>query len=254
MRKKIFALLCSFPLLVEGAHLAPWTGRDLEIISQLELGISSNALFLDLSGRTSYNRFAGEMEANFAHSKYQSGLEGDALALTLRYQLRDDILGDPYSLWTGITARKVFTNGLHDVACFYHGGVEGELHASLGREWSCEQFWMQRFWAYAKVGIADLGWPWLKGALVWERNWWDLNRIAFEIEGEAGFGSRNLHRHHFKGYGPIRYSYLQVGGKYTHQWEFGGIGEVGVKWRPLARNCPKQWVELRLAFVYPFGL
>lgn len=252
--KQLFWLIACLPAALGAAHLQPWTGRDLEIISQAELGLSSNALFLDLSARTSYIQFSGEFEANFAHSKYQRGLEGDALALTGRYQLSNDVIGDPLSAWVGITARKVFTNGLHDPTCFYHGGVEGELHGALGKEWSCEQFWTRRIWGYTAIGFADLGRPWLSVGAAWERNWWDINRVALFLESEKGFGAKKLHKYHFKGYGPVRYAYLQFGAKYAHQWEFGGIGEVALRYRPLAKHCPKHWLELRLAFVYPFGL
>lgn len=259
--KKVFLLFWLIPTLLQGAHLSPWTETDLEIIAQADLayahfkaGPSRNALFFDLSGRTSYNSFAGELEASFAHTHSQRGLGGDALALTARYQLKSDVIGDPFSLWVGLTARKVFTNGLHDVACLYHGGVEGELHAAIGKEWSCEQFWIHRLWGFALVGDADLGWPWLRLGAVWEKNWWDLNRLSVEISGENGFGHRRWHPRHFKGYGPIRYSYLQLAGKYAHAFEFGGIAELGLEWRPFTRNCPRHWCAARLSLIYPFGL
>ena len=137
---KFTVFAACLPAFLGAAHLQPWTGRDLEIIAQAELGLSSNALFLDFSGRTSYAQFAGEIEANFAHSKYQQSLEGDALALTGRYQLKNDTIGDPLSAWVGLTARKVFTNGLHDPTCFYHGVSKGNCMARLAKSGCVNNF------------------------------------------------------------------------------------------------------------------
>lgn len=260
MKKHLLAC-CLLPWFLQAAHLEPWTGRDLEIIAEADLALAhfkaghlKNALFFDLSARTSYTQFAGEIEANFAHSKKQPGLEGDALGLTGRYQLKNDVIGDPLSLWLGATVRKVFTNGLHDPVQFYHGGIELELHAAAGKEWVCEQFWTRRLWGYGLFGIADLGSPWIKLGGAWEMNKWDLSKWVFDLEGGLGFGGRRLHVRHFKGYGPIDYGYVQLGVKYAKTWECGSTTEVGVKYRPVAKNCPRQWVELRFAFIYPFGI
>lgn len=258
---KNLILACAlFPFFLQGAHLEPWTGRDLEIIAQADLAVAhfkagnlSNALFLDLSARTSYTHFAGELEANFAHSHKQTSLEGDALALTGRYQLRNDVIGDPFSLWIGATVRKVFTNGLHDPIQFYHGGIEGEFHVAAGKEWVCEKFWTHRLWGYGLIGIADLGSPWTKLGAAFEINRWDLSKWVFDLEGGLGFGGRKLHVKHFKGYGPLAYRYLQAGIKYAKSWKCGFITEVGLKYRPVAVHCPKHWVELRFALIYPFA-
>lgn len=135
--------------------------------------------FLDLSASIATREdWAVELEAIAAVTRHRSfGM--DSLLLTGRYFLLNDVIGDPVSLSGGMTVIKVFKPAWHDLSIFHHGGIEGEAHVAVGKEFSCMQFWTSRIWAVGAFGVGDVGSPWLRGDIDCEHNWWDRHQARF---------------------------------------------------------------------------
>lgn len=258
------------PVWLNSTEYAPWTERDVEFqtlttvlyqqynsvqTSHRRHKYNSNDLFLHLSLAVSYDRYAVELETEFAHTRHQRQLNWDTLALTGRYQILNDILGDPVSLFVGAQIRQVLRLALNDVSCFYHGGLQGEFHAALGKETSCSSFWRMRTWGVVAFGLADHGSPYLKAKCAWESNWWDLHRAQLFLDTLWGFGKRGLRLHHFRGYGPVRHDSVDLGGRYTYMLPCGGASlSLGYAYRIFAQNYPRGVNHLWVELYYPFGL
>jgi len=268
MRKHlIWLLLC--PIALFATEYAPWYERNLELRPKATLLYQtynsvqsphrpkrhpSNDIFLDLSLSTYLMAFGVELETSFAHTRHQRQLNWDDLSLTGRYQLLDDVTGDPISLTAGATIRQVLKLARHDVSCFYHGGLEGEFHLAAGVETSCAQFWVSRLWGMLGLGIADLGSPWIRANLEWNHNCYDLYGASLYLNTLWGLGRNNLRLKDFKGYGPIAHRSADAGIRYGHTFEFGGTLGVGIARRIYARNCPRNVNQVYICFIYPFGL
>ncbi len=209
--------------------------------------------FLALSVGGSYDRWAVELETSAGATRHRTFTLSD-FAVTGRFLLLDDTIGDPVSISTGLTVTQVFTLARQDLSCFYHGGIEAEAHLSIGKETSCEQFWRSHIWGILGAGGADLGSPWLRADLAWETNYWDLNRLRFFANTLWGLGQNDLSlREHFRGYGPIRHQSIDLGILYTHLFETGVFADIGYIYRIYARNCPEHVNQILVSFLYPFG-
>lgn len=178
----------------------------------------------------------------------------DSLRLTGRYFLLNDIVGDPISLAAGITFSKIFQDARRNIATFNHGGIACEAHIAAGKEYSCEQFWMTRIWGILGAGIADVGSPWLRANIVWERNWWEIHQLRVFADSIWGFGGNNLTLHHFKGYGSINYQAIDVGMRYGYRFANNALLSLAYAKRVYGRNCPLYANLLKLELCYPFSL
>lgn len=165
----------------------------------------------------------------------------DSIKLTGRYLWLNDIVADPVSLTTGVTVSQVFKPSKHDIAIFHHGGIECELHAAVGQETSCEEFWTSRWWAVGGFGFADQGYPWLRANINWEQNWWDLHRFRVFAHSLWGLGHKNLYSaYHFKGYGPIRHQSIDLGLRYTKGFAYNIDLSFEYAYRVYSHNCPER--------------
>lgn len=266
--KKLLLTLLFFSFL-EGTEYAPWFPRNLELqpratymyqeYSKVNVGKgpshrSSHDNFLNLSLSGAYKTLALEIEASAGSTHHRCFTLSD-VALTGRYQLLDDVLGDPVSLTVGLNLSQVFKLALHDISNFYHGGIELEGHLAIGKEWSAEQFWISRGWAVLGFGVADHGSPWVRANVVCEKNCWDLERVRLFAESLFGLGHNTLTlKPHFRGYGPIRHQSIDLGLVYTHFFECGLSLDLGYSYRLYARNCPQYVNRLFVSLLYPFGL
>lgn len=194
-----------------------------------------------------------ELELSLLNTRQRAiGLE--ALRLTGRYFLLNDIVGDPVSFAAGLTVSKIFQDARRNIATFSHGGVACEMHLALGKEYSCEQFWISRFWGVLGLGIADVGSPWLRANLVWERNWWEIHQLRFFADSIWGFGGNDLTLHPFHGYGSIKYQAIDVGVRYGFRFANNALLTIAYAKRVYGRNCPLYTNFLKLELCYPFSL
>lgn len=178
-----------------------------------------------------------------------------ALRLTGRCFLLNDIVGDPVSLATGITVSQIFHAARRNIATFDHGGIACEGHVAIGKEYSCEQFWVSRWWGVLALGIADVGYPWLRANLAWERNWWERHQLKVFMESIWGFGGQDLMLScRFPGYGNIQFQAIDTGVRYGFRLDNNTLLTIAYAYRVYGRNCPRNVNLLQLEITYPYGL
>lgn len=254
------------PLL--GTDLIPWTRVDLELYPKAEYQFEhydrvdssshsehhhDNANFVTLGIGTSYSVWSGEIETTVANTRRTSFFL-DNVSVTGRYQLLDDILGDPVSLIAGITLTRATDVALHDISCFHHGQNELEAHIAIGKERPCRATWTSRGWGAFVYGIGDHGSPWMRAICAWEKNFGETLHARVFVKGCYGFGGNSLNPHHFRGYGPIRHRSVDLGARLLKISDCYGQFELEYAYRVYAVNFPKSASFLTLAYLYPFGL
>lgn len=269
MLKNIIFIFLLLPACVISTELLPWTERDLEIQTRLTYFLQSfdyvsashgpnrypsNDHFLTLSFPLSIMRWSVELEATASKTRHHT-FNMDNAKLTGRYQWLNDVIGDPISFITGISLCEVFKMARHDIGIFHHGSFETELHASIGKEISCYQFWTSRWWSVLGVGMGDVGFPWLRFDGGWEHNWWDVNKLRLFTHTLWGLGNRNLNlARHFPGYAKIQHQSIDVGTRYSHLLENGLMLSLEYAYRLYSRNCPKNVNFFLVQFHYPLPI
>lgn len=211
--------------------------------------------FLDLSASMTYpERWSSEVEVVIATTRHCS-FGVDSLKFTGRHLFFDDVIGDPLSLSAGVSAIGVFPPFTHDVSVFHHGGIAGEMHIAVGKEFICREFWTSRLWGVGAVGLGDVGSAWLRFDTFFEHNWWDRHHLRLSAKTLWGLGQNRLNLcEHFGGYGPIAHNSVDIGLRYGYFFEFGLTANIEYAYRVYARNCPQDVNILSLNFLYPFGL
>lgn len=262
-----FVALLAIPAMLSGTDLKPWYPRTCEIQAgiseQLQyfraikrphhsLPYNSFDSFTTLSTELTAFQYSVELETTLAATRRQSFCF-DNIRLTGRYQLFDDLNGDWLSVVAGTTLTQSFLNSLRDPSSFHHGILEAEVHLSFGREFSCRNVWLSRWWGLLGFGCGDHGSPWLRGHLEWEHNWLDQQHLALFAETLWGLGGNNFH-FPFRGYGSIRHQSVDIGARYTYIFENYARLSVEYSYRPYARNFPENTNRLELKFIYPFWL
>lgn len=255
--KWVFGCLWMLPLFLEATDLSPWTGYDLElhprVVNQLQKHPShwDNLFGVGIEG--SYDVWQADIEVNMAST--QKLLFGfDDLRLMGRYRWFDDVIGDPVTLTTGVTLIKPTHHSLRDPDLFHHGTFEGEAHAAVGKEWSYQQYWTARLWGVGAFGMANRGYPWLRGNLGWERNWCDAQAIRLYVNTLWGLGHKTFHKHDFHGYGPIHHQSVDLGLDYSFQTIYNSTLTIGYAYRLYAKNFPKYVNTLSIQWMVPIGL
>lgn len=172
----------------------------------------------------------------------------------VRYLWMDDVIGDPFSLSTGVSMRIVSPTSLKDISCPYHGDIEVEGSGALGKEFDSLQFWRFRVWFYAALGIANKGSPWVKGSIALEGNQQDEHKWAIWLEGVHGYGKEgSLNLSSFRGYGRVRQKALDIGIRYGYRMGVWGTLRAEYGKRVLAKRCPKNIHTFTLSYLLPFS-
>lgn len=200
-----------------------------------------------------YKDFCGEIECLFSGTK-RHHLGPDCTKATIRYQLLDDIIGDPVSLVVGASFTQVFSLALKDISIFHHGHAEGEFHLSLGNEYIYKNKEMSRWWVVGGIGLGDKGSPWLRGELAWEISWCGNQLARLYALGISGLGGENLDVFKFDGYGPIAHRSIDFGAVYRYMFAWDGSLSIGYARRLYAKNCPEKTNFYYLSYHYAFGL
>jgi len=255
--------------LCSGTDLKPWYPRYLEFQSRftylhqqyseidtkvgcIERGANND--FYTGSLQLAYDVYCGELETTFSGTR-RHHLGPDNIKGTFRYQILDDVIGDPVSLVAGVSLSQVFSLALKDVSVFHHGQLEGELNVALGSECSTWTSWLSRWWTIVALGTGDHGSPWVRGELDWEYNWHEKHRLRIFTDMLFGLGGQRLRLFvPFEGYGPVRHQSVDFGVVYRYALVSDGALSIGYSRRLFARNCPKEVNFYFVQFLYPFGL
>ena len=176
-------------------------------------------------------------------------------ALQARYQMLDDISGDPLSLTFGMNVRGAPHHFLRDVGTPYAAECNVEMSCAAGKEWSKDGMWTMRTYGFATVGIANRGLPWTRELFVWEVNWQDTHRLSLFTAGNVGFGGQqHVNVNHFDGWGKIQHQSVDLGVAYGYHFFLYGTLSVSYAYRLFAHNFPERVNAFALSYCVPFSL
>ncbi|MCB1111896.1 MAG: hypothetical protein H7A37_03225 [Chlamydiales bacterium] len=247
----------------------PWYPRDLEIQTRFlyaqqrydnvdtitgSVPQRSTNNFFGAGVEVAYTEWCGEVELMTSQTLSRAW-SPEYLRATARYQLMDDVIGDPVSLVVGATGTYVFGQSIKDIAVFHQCRVEGELHLAVGKEYSTGANWIARAWALGAVGGGEHGAAWYRGLVVADYLYCLNHELRVFVEGLHGNGSQALNLSvPFNGYGTINYETGDVGGRYSYYFDFYGSFSFTFAYRFYAKNCPEYAKTYAIEFLYPFGL
>lgn len=219
---------------------------------QLKSPSNDHLIKFDLSFSPSpYWEISADME--FADTPRQS-MGFRSTALQARYLWLNDIVGDPVSLTTGVSARMVGSHSLKDVSCPYHFHANYELNTSIGREWSRGVNWDFRIFGFGAVGMANRGFPWTRALLMIEGQWQEAHRLGLFGEGYFGFGQQGrVNTDRFNGYANIHHRSLDTGVSYTYVFEVWGEISLAYTRRLFAKSFPQNVNFFTIAYRFPFS-
>lgn len=232
------AIYQTYPFVAKGSHPEKFSGDDY---------------FLHTSVCTSRYEYGLELEAIQAFTHCQKGAI-DNLKATLRYAVLDDIAGDPLSLTLGMSYIQPFAWSLKDVSSFHHGRIEGEWFVSVGKEMSCGETWINRWWSMAGIGLADRGSPWVRFNIGYDLHPSEKHEWNLFCHTLWGLGSKNIEVEDFKGYGVIEHQSVNLGFRYTYLIKYFGSISFEYSSRFYARNFPAHANIFLLELRYDFGL
>ncbi|MFA6118846.1 MAG: hypothetical protein WCT85_02955 [Parachlamydiales bacterium] len=269
MKKLFFVLTLFFASSLASLEKAPWFGNVYEFhffskytyshyrkingaIIQLDKASNDNLLHFDLSFSPTCQwnidsdlEFVATPRENFNFS---------SVAFQGRYLFKDDIIGDPFSLYMGGDFRVVSSESLKDVSILYHSNLEFEYNLGLGKEISQNDTWRLRFWLYGLLGIANKGSPWIKGEASLEGNVNERRKWALFLEGMHGYGHQNkINPFDFNGYAKIREENLDIGFRYGFRMNVWGTLSLEYKRRLTAKLCPENVNFFTVSYLLPFS-
>jgi len=265
----VIFLLLAQPLMA--TETKPWFGNVMEFefrptysfrhfsevdVSQGPSAYTSDDSLLNLSlALTPVSQWNGEVEMLVARTAEQ-GFSIAHLKATARYLWCDDIIGDPFSLTTGLSLTVPVKTSQQDISMGYHGDVEAELHAALGREMTRCDSWIARGWLVGGGGIANIGSPWLFFDANIEGNYCDRHHLRFFITGRFGVGDDNLDitQDPFVGYSDINHHSIDTGFRYTYLMDYCGVFYLEYSHRIMAKNYPEDVATYTIGYMLPFSL
>jgi hypothetical protein len=268
-----YSLACAFLILTSSClalETKPWFGDQYEFEFQsaftyyrfhevegasVQLKNPSNTrVFLLDFGWTPSSQFDLQMEGEFAKNDHINWALRST-ALQGRYQLLDDIAGDPVSFALGANMRGAPHHFLKDVGTPYASEFNLEVTASIGKEWSQEGMWTMRTYGFAAVGIANHGYPWTRELLVWQYNFQNTHRLSLFAEGDFGFGNKqHVDVKHFNGWAKFQHQSIDLGIAYGYKISFYGILSAAYMHRIFAHNFPEHVNFFTLSYCIPFSL
>lgn len=262
--KKLTSLVLALTASLSAVQETPWIERPLTLIPTLKL-TAETFDSLDSDGKQFNYRadnlwlegslyFAPssdmslEIEAVVSKTKNHPYLV-DSFLQVGRYAILDDALGDPFAWTIGASLREVFKRPLHDPSAFHKGLLEWELHTAQGidRPFLCD--WDYRLYALEAIGIGN-GSPWLRALTAVEIESATGHLLGAKLEGFYGFGDRSLSRCHFHGYGTLAYRILDASLYYRLRTDDWTTYEIGLHFRPYARNAPYNRIAIDAAIIY----
>lgn len=200
-------------------------------------------------------KVAAEIELSTGCTSDRDYFEFDAVTLTARYNICNDVVGDPWALTTGLTVAVPTSAALRDRGSLYHDEMDIVWHLSLGQEVPCGSSWSKRAWAVLGVGIGLEGSPWAKLQVSHESNYCDCHLLRLFARGQLGFGHDELDvTGEFPGYAHLGYSVMELGVRYTYVFLLKGALSMELLQRIMSRQAPRDNTALLISYLYTFGI
>jgi hypothetical protein len=262
-------LFLFFSCALSATDYRPWTKVDVQLYPRIDYTFqhydkinsssgsrhrSSNDHILGFGLYGNYIEYSLELEGSLARTRdLPCGL--NHFKLTGKYQAANDIIGDSLSVTIGGSLIAASRDAVEDYGLFHHSKCEGELFASIGKEVSCYDQWISRWWIVGGIGFGERGSTWMFSQCSWEKNvsfYWQWRLFANLLWGFGG-NSINFDRS-FKGYGRIRHRSVDIGtGLYLPTLCRGDYSIEFIQ-RVWARNYPEGAQIVQMSYIYPFGL
>lgn len=265
--KVLLGLMLFFPSVVQAVDLKPWFTRAYQLQGLIDYRFqsyhsvdapsksshySSNDHFVDGSLMFVYEPFSLQLETEFADTKKRN-FDWDHVSFTGRYLWLDDNIGDPVSLTTGLTVSRAWREAVNDISSFHHGRNEAFLHVAIGKQNIEGSTWLSRWWGVLGIGTADRWTPWIVANAAYEWNSCDTHRLRLYVNSLWGCGGRKLKAQDFGGYGPINHRSIDIGVRYSYEFDYYGMLSIDYARRVYAHNFPDNANILTLCYIYPFG-
>ncbi len=263
----LFGLIIFLPFSIHGIEFKPWYPPSYQLLGLLDYRFqsyhsvdapsksshySSYDHFVDGSFLFTKNSYSIEFETEFAHTKKRR-FDWDHIGLTGRYLWLDDNIGDPFSVTAGLTLSKAWREAVNDISSFHHGQNEAFLHVALGKQNIQGANWISRWWGVFGIGIADRWTPWIVANAAYEWNSCAPHRICLYINSLWGCGGRKFRLKDFGGYEPIDHRSIDLGLRYSYEFDYCGVLSIEYAHRVYAHNFPDNANVLALCYIYPFG-
>jgi hypothetical protein len=176
-------------------------------------------------------------------------------AVQLRYRFLDDINADPCSIVAGFNVRAVAPKSVRDVSSPYASYVNFEASVSFGREFSCKDTWIMRWYTLGALGIANQGYPWCRYDASIEGNIKYNYRLGLYSCGYFGLNGKNyVNVDHFRGWGHVHHQSVDIGAFFRYKFDRWGALKLAYTFRPYALNYPQWQQSARLVYDLPFSL
>ncbi|MFI5333893.1 MAG: hypothetical protein ACHQT8_01855 [Chlamydiales bacterium] len=267
MKRVLAAFLASGTL--SALPIEPWLGNQYEFFFDTSYTFDyydrvKNALggekhksrdnqFLFGLGYTVSPRIETYVEMELARTTRQE-FNWRSFAFQSRYLWLDDVSGDPLALVTGVSLRGVNHLSLKDISCPYAAEFDAELNLSMGKEWSCGEFWTLHTYGFGAAGIGQRGAPWTRFLLSCEWNWVDRHQLQLFGRGDFGFGKQNfVNVDHFHGYAKVHHQSIDIGASYRRMFRIWGTLSFEYARRVYAHAYPAEVNFFTLAYELPFS-
>ncbi len=264
----LFALLTSS--ILQGLEESPWLG-DVYAFNLHSDVTYSKYRYIDnatLQPAYAYNNYLNDVSVSCtpaASLGVELGLEMArtpnqlygfrSVFLASRYNVLDDIQGDPVSVIFGLILRGVGGRSTRDVSSPYASYMNYEALCSIGKEFSKKENWTSRGFVMGSVGIANHGSFWNRVYASLEGKCLESQVIKMFASGYFGYGkSKIVDTSHFRGWGSVRHSSLDLGVEYRYILSLWGELGVSYAYRVLAKSYPQNVQTVELSYFLPFSL
>jgi|GEM_PF-3830291 len=211
-----------------------------------------NFLAFEINGSLT-PEFFFECELEFDNSK-KVDFNLLSVAPAIKYQLMNDLVGDPIALLIGTYFRYVPKNRLVDVATEYSGSYNFDFLLSIGKEYEPSENLLGKIFAMFDVGIATVGMPWILADIVGQAVVYKHHILTAGVDGFFGFGSQTVvDIDNFNGYGDIDHNSMDIKLGYGYKFSVWGDLCFLYKRRVVAIAAPSNTDSYVLAYNLNFS-
>ncbi|MCH1430553.1 MAG: hypothetical protein L7U87_07340 [Chlamydiales bacterium] len=198
--------------------------------------------------------WSSEIEVNLAEVKDRDSFSLSNTKLSARRLLYNDLVGDPASLTVGFSCCFPKMKNLTDAFDVPYSDVNGELHASIGREIAHRSSYSSRFYALLAYGVKSRGPSWGRLKLNYEKNFRDKHRLEVFTHAcsSLGRGDRLASYSSDRQFAQGHFHFIDAGVVLHNVVDFVGEWSLSFKRRIHAKYLPSQSYEVSLALMIPF--
>ena len=211
-----------------------------------------NQLNFNFNGSFTTQLFA-EIDLNFNQTR-ELNFGFESVAPCIKYQLFNDLTGDPVAFLIGTSFRFVSDDNVRDVATPYGGAYNFDFLMSIGKEFDKNGQMEGRVFGLLDLGVATQGMPWLFVDVMGEAVFYDNNWLAVGVDGYYGFGTTtevNIRKHY--GWASIQHNSMDIKLGYAYKFEVWGELAFQYRRRVVAVSYPEDLNFFSLSYNLSFS-